>query len=174
MKNGIQKRGKASYRISVWYTDPATRKKRLHTETVKGSEDHARARKLEIETEKLQHQFSPPERMPLAEFLDRWLLIEGQKKSPKTYQGYESICRAHLKPLLGEVPVSKLNEFLIEGAYSKLLGQGGRKDDRKGAFAADYTEHPQVPIHGAILRGQVEDAKDQPLPFRHPARGRDR
>jgi hypothetical protein len=135
MKDGVQKRGRNSYRIAVWYKDQSTGKKKLHTETVSGSEDYAKARKLEIELEKLEDQFAPPERMTLAEFLDRWLQIEGQKKSPKTYQGYESICRTHLKPMLGDVPVSKLNEFLIEGAYSKLLGEEGRKDNRKGSLS---------------------------------------
>jgi integrase len=135
MKDGIQKRGKSSYRIAVWYMDQATGKKRLYTETVTGTEENARARKLEIEAEKLQDQFVPPDRMPLGEFLDRWLSIEGQKKSPKTYQGYESICRVHLKPMLGDVPVAKLNEFLIEGVYSSLLGQAGRKDNKKGSLS---------------------------------------
>jgi hypothetical protein len=136
MKNGIQKRGRNSYRIAAWYKDQATGKKKLHTETVIGSEDHAKARKLEIEAEQLEDQFVPPERMTLAEFLDRWLQIEGQKKSLRTYQGYESICRIHLKPLLGNVQLSKLNEFLIEGAYSKLLGQDSRKDKRKGSLSS--------------------------------------
>ena len=46
MRDGIQKRSRKSYRIAVWYTDQATGKKKLHTETVTGTEDHAKARKL--------------------------------------------------------------------------------------------------------------------------------
>jgi integrase len=135
MKDGVQKRGRNSYRIAVWFTDQATGKKRLHTETVHGSEDHAKARRLEIEAEKLENQFTPPERMSLAEFLDRWLQIEGQKKSLKTYQGYESIVRVHLKPLLGDVQVSKLTEFAIESAYSKLA-RNTREDLKQAPLSA--------------------------------------
>jgi hypothetical protein len=129
MTHGIQQRGENSYRIAVWYPDPVTGKEKLYTETVHDQEA-AKLRKLEIEAEKIEGQFIPPKRMSASEFFDEWLRVEGQKKSPKTYQGYESIIRVHLKPMFGQIELGKLqNPFLIERAHATHFQGAARKDD---------------------------------------------
>lgn len=135
MSDGIQQRGENSYRIAVWYTDPVTGKKKLYTETLH-DEDEAKRRKLEIEAEKIDGQFIPTKRISASDYFDEWLRVEGQKKSPKTYQGYESIIRVHLKPMFGQVELAKIqNPFLIERAYATHLQGAARKDKKEGQLS---------------------------------------
>jgi integrase len=78
----------------------------------------------------------PPKRMTAADYFDEWLRVEAQKKSPKTYQGYESIIRVHLKPVFGEMQLTNLqNPFLIERAYATIQTKG-RRDEKGGQLSA--------------------------------------
>ncbi len=70
------------------------------------------------------------DRERLDAFLDRWLLHVKATVRPGTYESYASVCKVHLKPNLGRIPLTKLSirdvQELIDrkAAQTKTVGEG--------------------------------------------------
>jgi integrase len=62
------------------------------------------------------------EGLTLGEYLDRWL-VDSVKDTVRltTYQGYERICRLHIKPFLGRVRLKDLSVIHVRGLYRERL-----------------------------------------------------
>lgn len=93
-------------------------------ETVKGSETRARARLREILTEKDKGTLTLPHRLTIADVLDLWL--NGYCKAncqERTQDGYETVVRLHLKPILGHILLKDLQarSAAIDNCYGTLL-----------------------------------------------------
>jgi len=90
---------------------------RFH-ETVQGSKADAKARMIELEAAHSKGVQLPKSGITLAQHLDNWL--EGYAKSQcsqRTYCGYESIVREHIKPALGRIELKKLTPQVIQAFY---------------------------------------------------------
>jgi integrase len=63
--------------------------------------------------------------LTLGEYLDRWL-ADSVKDTVRltTYQGYERICRLHIKPSLGQVRLKDLAVVQVRGLYRERLEAG--------------------------------------------------
>ena len=61
-----------------------------------------------------------PSKIPLGEWLDDWLRDYTGNLKPATKSAYEEHVRVHLKPYLGEVPLSELSAQKIQRAYNLL------------------------------------------------------
>src|SRR5215218_4220542 len=63
--------------------------------------------------------------LTLGEYLDRWL-ADSVKDTVRltTYQGYERICRLHIKPSLGRVRLKDLTVAHVRGLYRERLKIG--------------------------------------------------
>jgi integrase len=65
------------------------------------------------------------EGLKLGEYLERWL-ADSVKDTVRltTYQGYERICRLHIKPSLGRVRLKDLTVVHVRGLYRERLEAG--------------------------------------------------
>ena len=66
----------------------------------------------------------PPERLTLGAFLKVWLAGKKAQLRPESYRRYGDICRLHLTPELGRIPLAKLTPEQLEAAYSRLAEKG--------------------------------------------------
>ena len=105
-----------------------------------------------------------PSRETLANYLDRWLpTVRPPQMTERSHQTAVMHCRAYLVPLLGAVPLQRLDRTTIKGAYARLRTEGGRG----GKPLADSTVHR---IH-TTLRRALRDAVDDQLLRVNPAAG---
>ena len=63
--------------------------------------------------------------LTVGEYLDRWL-NDSVRDTVRltTYQGYERICRLHIKPTLGRIRLKDLTVVHVRGLYRERLEAG--------------------------------------------------
>ncbi len=72
-----------------------------------------------------------PSRMTLATYLlDRWLPARRADLRAATVVGYEKVIRTRILPVLGNVPLYRLDAAGLEAFYGQLLERGGRNSGR--------------------------------------------
>lgn len=71
------------------------------------------------------HELPNPTDLQLGDFLDQWL-AEVVKPSVRhwTYAGYEVHVRRHLKPMLGKIPLQKLEPLHVQSLMNRKLTEG--------------------------------------------------
>jgi len=164
MRGYYRKRGDA-YQLSI-YTgrDPVTGKKRYKYITMKAGEKAVQKR-LRDELDKVEDlNYQEPANITLAEFLNKWLADYVKPQlAPRTYEGYESICRYHFIPRLGKIPLSKLRSEHLQKVYT---------DSIKAGLSGTTIRHHQAMIHRALQSAKkwhyisynVADADNLELP----------
>ena len=65
--------------------------------------------------------FLEPSSMKLADWLDVWLSDYTGNLKPATYNAYEGHVRVHIKPYLGDIPLSRLTGHSVQKLYLYLL-----------------------------------------------------
>lgn len=120
MKGHIQERSKGVFRIFMYMPDG-----KRYTETVKGNKGDAQRRLRELLTRRDTGTFIKPSKTTLGEFLQKWLVdIARPSLTPKSFERYTSICKAHLIPGLGKISLTDLRPDNIQSLYSEKLNQG--------------------------------------------------
>jgi integrase len=66
---------------------------------------------------------APPDKLTVAEWLDRWLEQRRIGWSYTTHTGYVQLCADHLKPALGPYALQKLRQSHVQGLVNRLAGQ---------------------------------------------------
>lgn len=61
-----------------------------------------------------------PSGMKLRDWLDSWLADYSGDKKYSTMKHYRAACETHIKPHLGDVPLSKLNAVMVQKFYNSL------------------------------------------------------
>ena len=110
----LRQRTKGSWQVCI-YTPTG----RYH-ETVKGSRADAKARMIELEATHSKGVPLPKGKLTVGQHLDDWL--NGYVKtrcSRRTWDGYESIIRNHLKPALGDIQLKDLQPRQIQSYHGK-------------------------------------------------------
>ena len=72
-------------------------------------------------------------RITVAAFLERWLEHMQGQVSPRSHERYAELCRKNIVPLLGGLPLTKLQPAHISQAYASALASGRR--DGKGGLS---------------------------------------
>ena len=144
-------------------TDPATGKRRMATNTVKGNR-----RAAEKELRRLLRTLDDgshvdPTRMSVRQWLEQWLETVSAEVAPKTHERYGEIVRNFLVPALGNLPLTKLAPVHIQQAYNGWAA-GGRLDGKPGGLSPQSRRH----IH-RILRTALSRALEQQVIARNPA-----
>ncbi|MFC2071321.1 tyrosine recombinase XerC [Chloroflexota bacterium] len=126
MRGHIEKRGKNSYSIAISLgKDAATGKYKYQWTTVKGTKKETEKRLSQILNQLDTGTFMKPSKTTLAEYLDRWLADYVKPNlSPRGYERYESICRVHLIPSLGNIPLTQLKPEHLQRHYTDKLNNG--------------------------------------------------
>ena len=65
--------------------------------------------------------------MTVAEWLEGWLAAKKRTKRASTVRGYESHIRVHLNPVIGDLPLERLNAGHIEAALAAVPGSAGTR-----------------------------------------------
>jgi integrase len=88
------------------------------------------------------------EGLKLGVYLDRWL-VDSVRNTLRltTYQGYERICRLHIKPLLGQVRLTNLSVVHVRGLYRERLEAG---------LAPRMVQLVHVTLHKALKQAVVD------------------
>jgi len=126
MRGHIEKRGKNSYSIAVSMgKDATTGKYKYQWVSVKGTKKDAEKRLSEILHQLDNGTFLKPGKTTLAEYLEKWLSDYAKPNlSPRGYERYESICRVHLTPSLGNIPLTQLKPEHLQRHYTDKLNNG--------------------------------------------------
>lgn len=132
--------------------DPATgkpKRKTLYGRTRREVADELARIRHELAT----GTYIEPATCTLGEWLDRWM-TEYKKGELKrsTYENYETIIEAHIKPDLGNIPLAKLQPQMLQSFYNKKL-ESGRRDGKEGGLSTRMVRY----FH-AIIRQALEQA----------------
>jgi integrase len=81
---------------------------------------------------------NPRTRATVGQLIDRWFAV--LKVEPTTRRGYEGKIRKHIRPLLGELPLTRLDVEALDSFYAELRRCGEHCDGRP--YIAHRTPHP--------------------------------
>jgi len=91
------------------------------TETFRGTKREAQRRLRELLTLVDQNRHpEDPERLTVAQWLDRWLGIVKTELASQTHMGYETAVRVHISPALGARQLTRLAPADVQRFYSIL------------------------------------------------------
>jgi|LSQX01.2.fsa_nt_gb integrase len=148
--------------------DPATgkpKRKTLYGRTRREVADELARIRHELAT----GTYIEPATCTLGEWLDRWM-TEYKKGELKrsTYENYETIIEAHIKPDLGNIPLAKLQPQMLQSFYNKKL-ESGRRDGKGGLstrmaryFHAIIRQALEQAVREGLLPRNVADATSPP------------
>lgn len=134
MKGSLNKRGKESWRYTFYYDGNPVRGT-IRATTKKSAWEQFRAIMSETET----GGFTEPNKITVAEHLQKWLVTIAPDLGSTTVERYGQVCNMHIIPALGEVRLQKLQPMLIQEFINKC-----RKDGRlngEGGLSARTTLH---------------------------------
>jgi integrase len=117
--------------------------------------------------------YADPGKMRLGAWLQQWLEEARHSVAPNTLPRYREIVDLHLVPVLGVLPLAKLQPAHVQIHYSQAL-VAGRRNGKRGLLAQAVVHHHRV-LHVALKRARalrlistnpVEDAS-RPVVQRH-------
>jgi len=154
MKGSIKQRSPGSYTITIYLgKDPVTKKKKWHTATIRGSKRDAQTECAKLIAAITGGSFSEPNKVTVAEFLERWLTHMTTQVDARTHVGYAEKVRKNIVPLLGQVLLTKLRSDQIEAAYTKALASG--RCDGNGGLSPRTVHH----LHRILKQALKQAAK---------------
>lgn len=174
MRGHITKRGKDSYSIKVSTgKDIKTGKYKYQWVTVKGTKKDAEKRLSEMLNQLDNGTFMKPGKMTVEEYLDQWLKDYRPSIGPHSAQTYEFFIERHIKPAIGQLPLTSLKPEHLQRLYSDKLSSGRR--DGTGGLSARSVRYIHVTMHRALksavrlglLSRNVADSVDVPGLERH-------
>jgi integrase len=133
MKGHVRDRPKGS---GNWYAvismrDPTTGKRKLkwHSLSDCGGVREAQRKCAGLIAAMESGYYVERSKMKLAQYLEGWLRLVKESISPRTYERYAELVTKYLVPALGDMPLSKLDKFVIADAYLRIkrnrtLGKG--------------------------------------------------
>ena len=129
MRDHLVKRSKGSWSIILdMGRDPTTQKRKQQWVSVKGTKKAAEERLPQLLRELDTGSAILPNKLTLAQFLDRWLRdYVSVSVRPRTYEGYEQKIRTHIIPALGSTPLTAIQPAHLQGFYRQCL-ESGRMD----------------------------------------------
>lgn len=121
LRGRIEERG-GSLRVVVYAgVDPVTRKRVYLRENVKGADKAAYKRAEKIMNRlltRVDDQRAPTSSVSMAYAVDEWLRTSEVEDS--TRDGYVNYIKRYIRPVLGELPVRKVDAHTLESFYTEL------------------------------------------------------
>jgi integrase len=153
--------GRWAAQIIVGYNPETGKAKR---KTVYGNTKQEVANKLSEITHQLNTgTYLEPTKTTLGEWLDKWLCeYKKGKLKAGTYENYETIINVHIKPVLGNIPLAKLQPHMLQAFYNEKLENG--RADGKGGLSTRMVHY----FHTIINQVLKQAVKEGLLP-RNPA-----
>ena len=108
----------------VWRLRYRTSDGKRHTATVSGGRVDAQ-RELRARLKSIDdNTHVTPDKVTVAEFLDRWMDWASSNVSAKTAERFGELVAVQIKPHLGSMPLQKLRPIVLTELYAKLLREG--------------------------------------------------
>ncbi len=149
MRGTIQQRG-SSWRIQVYLgKDPGTGKKKRVYKTLQGSRRDAEKALRDLLHSLDDGTLVQPTKVSVAQYLEQWLANHKASVAFTTWEWYDMVCRKHIAPHLGHVPLQKLTPLAIQEFYTKKL-QSGRLDGKGEALSSNSVRHIHRVFHKAL------------------------
>jgi len=123
MKGHIRERSPGRWAIVIDARDVGGNRKRRWF-SFQGTKREAQRRCAELIAETRGGSATSPERMTVAQYLERWLEHMRPLVSPKTHERYSTMARANLIPVIGAIPIAKVSPMQISGAYATMIRNG--------------------------------------------------
>lgn len=177
MRGSIIKRGKNSYTIILSLgRDPQTGKRRQQWVTIKGNKKNAEKRLSELLSQHDSGTFIKPGKLTVGDYLDQWLNDCRINVAPNTTQTYAWFVDKHIKPAIGQIPLTALKPEHLQRLYTDKLTSGRR--DGKGGLGSRSVRYIHVTLHkalkSAVKMGMIArnpaDSVDTPKVTRHEMR----
>jgi integrase len=162
MKGHVRQRSPGKWSVVLDERDAATGKRKRRWRSFTGTKRAAQVECARLITEMKGGTCVEPSKLSVGAFLNQWHSYMQSRVSPRTYERYGELIRAHLVPLLGVVYLAKLKPAQIAAAYSKALVEG-RRDGKGGLSAATV-----VYLH-RLLKHALADAVRWEMLVRNPA-----
>jgi integrase len=162
VKGHLRERSSGHWAIVIDVRDPQAGKRKQRWYSFKGTKRQAQVECARLISEIQNGTAVEPSRMPVADFLERWIEHMHGQVSPRSHERYAEICRKNLVPLLGGLTLPKLQPAHISTAYAKALASGRR--DGTGGLSARTVTH----MH-RVLRQALQQALRWQLLARNPA-----
>lgn len=151
-EGNISKRKDGLWQASIMYTDPMTDKKKRPT--VYGKTRSEVKNKLIKMQSNLQTGINiSPDKILLGAWLDKWLENYAKSNTEKsTWQGYETNIRVHIKPVLGDILLSKLQTDDLQSFYNEKRTNGRivKRKDGKNGLSENTIRLIHAPIYSAL------------------------
>ena len=161
MKGHIKQRSAGHFAIVLDTRDPQTGKRRRKWISFSGTLRGARIECARLVTEMKSGAYVDATRETIAAFLDCWIEHMQGHVSPRSLERYAELCRNNIAPLLGAIPLTKLQPANISQAYAKALASGRR--DGTGGLSPLTVHH----MH-RVLREALQQAVRWQLLARNP------
>jgi len=161
MKGHIKQRSAGHFAIVLDTRDPQTGKRRRKWISFSGTLRGARIECARLVTEMKSGAYVDATRETIAAFLDCWIEHMQGQVSPRSLERYAELCRNNIAPLLGAIPLTKLQPANISQAYAKALASGRR--DGTGGLSPLTVHH----MH-RVLREALQQAVRWQLLARNP------
>ena len=121
---GITKVGENKYRLRYDGPPGTDGLRRQRSETVRGNKQLAlktmRERKRSIEN----GMFVLPSKIRLSQYLSRWLARHSRQVTAKTASGYAFLFRRYVNPVIGTLPLQRLEPEHVRAVLDAILDQG--------------------------------------------------
>jgi integrase len=102
-----------------------------------------------------------PSPQTLGGYLDEWFTLQRTRVEPSTWESYDTVARAYLRPQLGDLPLDGLSVRALDLHYVRLLEAGGRRGQPLSRRTVEYAH--------AVLRKALGDAVTAGLLDDNPA-----
>ncbi len=129
-----------SLRVRVYAgTDPITKKRHYLTDVVPaGPKAAAEAEKVRTRLlAEVDEKRNPRTSATVGQLLDRYLDV--LKIEDTTRVGYERVIRRHIRPLVGDLPIGRVNGETVDSLYAQLRMCGAHCGGR--AYTVHRTDH---------------------------------
>lgn len=167
MKGHLEQRSKNVWLVVLELGRDADGKRRRHFETFRGAKREAEKQLVRLLHELETGKYIDPSRLTVGQYLERWLKDYAKSNvSPRTYEGYETIIRCHLQPVLGHHLLTKLRPLHIQNCYADLRDNGRR--DRKGNLKGELSARTVLHVH-RLLREALRHAVQWQILAANPA-----
>jgi integrase len=161
MKGHIRERSPGHWAIVLEMRDPETGKRNRKWHSFTGTKREAQVESARLISDLSGGAYIQPDRTTVREFLDQWLEHMRAQLTPRSHERYSELVRKNIVPLIGNIPLTKLQPTAISQAYAKALKSGRRNG--KGGLGPETVRY----MH-RVLRHAMQQAVRWQLLVRNP------
>jgi len=153
----IKRKGSGNYTIVLQLgLDPSTGKRKQQWITAGSSKREAERKLAELIHQMDSGTFTKPSKQTLGQYLDQWLQDHRGNIAPNTAQTYAWFVDKHIKPAIGQIPLTSLKPEHLQRLYSEKLTSGRRNGN--GGLGNRSVRYIHTTLHKA-LKSAVKQGK---------------